>query len=285
MAIRELFEDYKAVNVGKSICIELEVAETDARDLQLEFPNTAVHMESSRIYELTKVHLLKGSERKKIYDRMRDTYRNKFPVGRDTYLSWGIHFHAFFKRPVSKTVLAKNHLLLSYNNIVQNYHSCPLFCKVENFKFIHRPNAFPSKQTYDIPDFSSLGRIFDQRWTIGGVRASFRTHHKSYSEGMSIEFRCNDVMDTRIYWYYIGQMLLAEAGITLPTLSVIPTRYTLSLDSTYQDLSKCDGHRYNQEDQTKIKNNLNIILKLLRHNGFPNAAIQLKAYAKDVAIL
>lgn len=172
-----------------------------------------------------------------------------------------------------------------------NFKALPLYSKANGHTFYSRPNG----QSFDMYRASLFDAMIENRSAAGGIRNSFRSHRIGYGyndcqEGenfKSIEFRCNNITDTRIYGYYIGQLLLAEMGIVLKELSIPMPRDMSSFDEkeTYKNIKELRGTTYKGEDSETIVQNLKILLMALRKNGFRESAKQLRAYAKEFAII
>ena len=291
MKIKNCFEDYKVKNIGKTACIELEVAakhkENKTDPFNKEFPTatTGCKYESNKIIELRGIHLLEDKKRIAIYRYFQQYYKDKFPVWADTHLSWWVHFHAFFRKGIEhgfNTVKFK----INSSNYVSNFLSLPLYAKIRNKQFFVRPNGkidLPTSQdnykqhtTYNDLYLTRLKTSFRTNW----VSASPWTNNNWH---LSLEFRMNNVLDTRLYWYYIWQLLLAEKWIILKrVLKPIEDNRTINFsDSTTQSLSNLTWTSYTDEEFNTIKENFKVLLKVLRFEWFKNTAKHLHDYWKE----
>lgn len=50
---------------------------------------------SSNIVEIDRLHTVRHSDALAYYEKVKEYYKDKLPLGRDTYLSGGNHFHIF----------------------------------------------------------------------------------------------------------------------------------------------------------------------------------------------
>lgn len=286
--IKDIYADYAKENIGTKISIELEVSKEDAEQVKDKFPTLKIKMESYRIGEILNIHELATEARQKIYKDIKKIYKDKFPVWQDTYLSWGVHFHAFFKETINRDTINSLQFKLNFNDYNKNFQALPLYAKAQGHKFCSRPNGQDFEWNSDTLAYNMMWRT-----SVGGFRNSFRSHQIGYGyntnewrdEYKSIEFRCNNITDTRIYGYYIGQLLLAEQGIKLNILSTTLRSERTSFNKWYKAVSELTGTTYSGEDSEKIRSNFAILLVTLRKNGFREAAKQLRAYAKEFAII
>lgn len=288
--IADMFLDYSKEEIGKHISIELEVAHADARKIVDKYPQVLrAHGESSKIYEIVNIHKLDIVDRKSIYGSIAKIYKDTFPIGADEYLSGWVHFHAFMKKNMERDEIEQIEFKLNFEGYKDNYHALPLYAKANNMTFYRRQNGGLDNYSYSAATTimgTMMSGNYGWRHPVGGFRSSFRTTRVEYPEFRSVEFRCNNILDTRIYGYYIGQMLLAEAGIKLEQLSTKveatsnpkPRGYTINI-------SELQGTTYTWDDVTKIKRNLKLLLAVLRKNKFTKAAYNLNKYAKDMQII
>ena len=289
--------DYSKEEIGNHISIELEVANIDANNIQKQYPNAYPKSESSKIKEITNIHQLPLLDRQEIYKTIKNIYKDTFPIGWDTMLSGGVHFHAFMNRNMTGPEIASIPFKLNFIEYAHNFNALPLYCKANWMQFYRRPNCSIESYTESMwyrhynmqrallwiePSLASGSRT-----SVGGWRKSFRTHWIDYDTFRSMEFRCNNITDTRIYGYYIGQLLLAEAGIKLEKLSkIVKQTENPNPSGIHITLSELQWTVYDSpEDQKKIRQNLQLLLVILRKNKFTKAAYNLRMYAKEMKII
>lgn len=298
MSIKDLFCDYKAENTWKSICIELEVTTKDCNDIVWKYKYPLQwYRETDKIYEILNIHTTPTNIRKKIYNDVKNIYKEKFPVGEDTFLSWWVHFHTFLKEPITKTSIREGNNILNFklplSSYINNFLNLPLFLKVKDFNFFWRPWKIPNiedARPQSITDF-----LLWWRNSAGWFRDTFRSHRDNTNNEFikSIEFRCNNVIDVRLYWYYIWMLILAEQWINLLPLSktMVSQSYDFSWKD-YVDLDElknldvwCVKYEHSNEDIRKIKTNINILTTHLKLNWFSNASRQLKSYCRSMKLI
>ncbi len=287
--ISDIYADYSKEDIWTKISIELEVAKKDAQEINKQFPTLKIKMESSEIGEILNIHKLGTKDRQKIYRDIKKIYKDKFPVWQDECLSWGVHFHAFFKETISRNTIDSLDFKINFAEYNSNFQALPLYCKANGHTFFTRPNGQGFSNSA-----SELTCAMMWRNSVGGFRNNFRSHqigygyndnNRSEDEYKSIEFRCNNITDTRIYGYYIWQLLLAEMGIKLNTLSKEIDISYQHHSTEYKNIVELEGTKYTWKDSDTIRSNLSILLMALRKNWFREAAKQLRAYTKEFVII
>jgi len=277
--------DYKKENfcnagVEEAYAIELEV--------WIEFANCVLrdytsYYESDNIKELFQVHRLSEADRLNILELSTREYKDKFPVGEDECISGGCHFHLF-----GNYIELKNNKQ-DFKEVILN---CPLHLKIWKGQLYGRSMEdraffwwndeirFNSKC-----DFISLK---DEFWT-SSQEGSARDE-----ETDSIEFRCNNVIDSRILGFYQGVTLAVQKWVKLKEISYTAKMYGRNWDDNcyyYESSNQEDifikGIEWislSKEDKKVVRVNIKTIFSLLKEEGLEGSAKALREYLRENGI-
>ena len=221
--------------------------------------------ETRDIHELNQLHRLNQEQRMEVFSFMKEHYKDKMPIWENRYSSWGNHFHLKFPY--------KDDTNTELNKILLN---CPLFAKFTDKNMYTRKN--------DRYKFSFQTDIID--WS------------KSYAVStwpLWLEFRCNNVIDERILWYYQAAIIMSEN----------PRKWKMkwlnSSDISY--LMKWDDYRFSESWDVELSRlywkhfwcdrelldvleyNINIMLKVLRSAELFKSADKLEEYCIEYNLI
>ena len=256
--------------------IEPEINNIFYRDNFELWPNKIKHMkESSKIFEIVWLHNEDSEFRLNVHNIIQKQYIDKFPIWANKRLSWGVHFHVF------------NWTLtwIPWEVLKDNTINCPLFCKIWN-------NKLYSRQLTNRANFGDRSIPTNSKRTYVSYKTSHSTSRRSdHFKKRSLEFRCNNVFDARIYWYYVALIIAAKEWIKLKSLSSTIQKYVrtwnmleFDLDKDHYKLSEISWVRIDDENKEILIENCNTLLKVLEDNTLVNAAIALKEYLNEVWI-
>lgn len=248
---------------------------------------------SSNITEIDGLHTVRHSDALAYYEKVKEYYKDKLPLGRDTYLSGGNHFHIFIttRDQLDSISNAWEYIAPRMYNLI---HGVPLYAKFKKFEdgkmwFFSR-RAWWHRQAYEISNNKSCGICAkdeysssdDCDWTV-----------------QSLEFRMNWVIDNRIYGLYQASMLYAvdSSEWIIEPLSISTRIYngiSYSFNESEMEENNCitldklkemeQWFFLNEQDKQKLKQNIEIALKLLRKYGLINAANSLQNYIDEYNI-
>ena len=234
------------------------------------------HEESSMIYELIRVHELSQPTKNKIYNTISEYYDTVFPIWEDEYVSWWTHLHIFWNF---------NWTHSHKKEIAYKLLNCPLFCKIED-------DTIYSRRLDKRCEFNTRWSILDNsKWEFISLKTNYYSHREEYCEidNQSIEFRCNNVYDKRIYWYYLGILLAVKNNVRFKKTSRELRAYARTWEQWeyYPDdyaewiaLDELDGY-YMWDDKLVIEYNINVIIKLLMENNLCLAGAALAEYVEE----
>lgn len=331
-----LFKDMSSKWLYHDYAIELEVSHESAEkaiSLLDKKNKDKLYMkkESWRICEVSRVHTLPQTKIQKIYNYLKEDYKDKLPIGNDWNISWWVHFHVFLNKDSNyKDFLNERYYISSQYNpnrenqkansiefnktLLKNFKCLPLNFKYYNDNLIWRFNIKSNIQkklncsTNDSIVWKHLS------WWLRNWNSPDWT-----SLIHSIEFRFNQVVDIRLYWYYIWLYLLSLNWITLNE-SINDFSNLLSFEKTYRNHDNnmypertqknqfnseassllnedfnfhCDdiisklwhSYKLDQSEKKAIVSNLEIVHKALLANNLPNASKQLREYQKEYNII
>lgn len=261
------FPDYNLSGFFNGLyAIEPEISDNFRKEALLGY---SYHSESYKIKELNRLHEESEEGRTKAINLITEFYKDKFPIWGDNRLSWGVHFH-IFKWDYRKI---KNSGL-SYKIL-----NCPLHCKIKWNKIYNRylcnRSMFPTTDSFLYSNSKGYAFCYKNRYT-------------SNTTGTSIEFRCNNVFDSRMYWYYVWLIICVKNNIKFKKTSDQLREYAknwsrIEYDSDLNDLElyKINWYRVSEEDMKVIKYNSILILKALEIHWLFNAALALKEYLNE----
>lgn len=264
-------EDFCSPDTENAFAIELEVSVEDG-DLHDDYKH-----ESDKIVEFLGVHNLSTKGRLSLLDEVKDTYKDKFPVGQDNwYISWGVHFLLFGDFRDLEWKCSK----ILGNNLL----NCPLYCKIDkNSKFYTR--YLRDYCTFsNILDGSSLG--CDSK----GAPVTFkRLLYSNWGGKKWIEFRLNNVVDDRILWYYQAQTILFKNNIELEKIwddnyFKIGERKSFYWED-YAKLSELEGRKLSSKTKKILQRNLKTIFNTLEENNLSESRKQLEDYCNEYNLL
>ena len=267
-------EDFCNTGVEEPFAIELEVGINFKREYLSDYK---VYSESENIDEFYRVHDLPEIDRMKVLDTCVDFYKDKFPVGRDTRISGGVHFHLFWE----------------YGDVINDYQqfkeailNCPLHLKIWK-------GVLYGRMMYNRARFGdSIRMCFDDKEDFISLKNEFWTSNtelNSYNTTDSIEFRCNNVIDSRILGFYQGVVLVVRKGIKLKKVSDTLTGYARIWDDNYYTKESCNWGsdlemqyikwiKLEDEDKKIVRANIKIIFDLLKEEGLTKSAEALREY-------
>jgi len=258
--------------------IELEIHEAQRDICKKIFKHTYFSRESGEIWEINNFHhiheISDDDERKKsrklslkVFDYLKNYYKDKFPVWENWYTSWWNHFHLFWD----------TWILQSKNiELIELLLNIPLFAKFKDGVIYSRRNwRFWFTSNEDI-----------RPWTKRDAIQCNSSH---------IEFRCNNVIDDRLLWYYQAICIMAHNWIKPELLSKKLTDYLKDWSQENADnweinrgdvvLSDLLGHYIERNDKEKLVKNINNILDVLRRNNLPRSADNLQDYCIEFNLI
>lgn len=233
--------------------------------------------ESYKIYELLRVHIQNETTRLNIHDKIKEEYKDKFPVWSDWKLSWWTHFVLFgdFWEFKDKNIELKNKIL-----------NCPLHLKTMDLKFYSR--ELSHRSTFD--NRASIN--VDNKWYFVALKTELHSNWEYNIDWCPIEFRCNNVFDDRILWYYQWILLAVRRDVKFKILSDEFRKYAKNWDKNiYRWYNKNFNKivwfelKEDSDDYKKLKTNIRKIIKLLKENNLKQSAKQLKSYLKEKGII
>jgi hypothetical protein len=254
-------------NDDLSFAIEPEISS----DFQKNLNYDDYKEESENIYELTNLHNQWREERQRVHDEIKDFYKEHFPIGYDRYLSGWVHFVLFWDFSDFK----EKNKELKYKIL-----NCPLHLKIYNWQFYWRELLVWCKFTSE--KYTSIWG----KYSFVSLKDELFSHHEEV-EGMPIEFRCNNVFDERILWYYQWILLAVQNDVKFKKTSEELRDYARKWDRgeycgvSDVHISETIWHIPSDYDMKAIRHNIRIILRLLRDEWLNNSAIKLKEYLNE----
>lgn len=225
--------------------------------------------ESDTIVELLNVHKRDESWRMEIYDEVHNYYKDKFPLWSDRRISWGVHFILFWDFEYFRDYWRElRHKLLN----------CPLFLKIYNWSMY-------SRYLGQYAEFAGNYLPTWSKWYYACIKDELYSHHESV-QGRPIEFRCNNVFDDRILWYYQWVLLAIKYWVKFKKLTNEFKKYAMTWDSnTYNTMDvhcrELLWYTISKEEMKILRHNIKKILKLLIDNNLTESAKQLKEYCNE----
>lgn len=265
-------EDFCNEDEPNAFAIEPEVSAEFYRESLGRFDYNS---ESSHIYELIGVHKMSENDRMDCLDIIEEEYAEKFPIWSDEHLSWGVHFVLFGEY---------GFLYNSKRNIKYKMLNCPLFNKI-------RKNEFFSRDISGRASFSWSGERI-RYWSKGdfvSLKDELLTNNEDV-EWVPIEFRCNNVVDSRILGYYQWIILAVKEWVKFKkTSSSLREAVAEGIGGCYGDdiedgnisIDNLSWHSASREDMRAIRYNIKLIFKLLEDKGLVNSKDALREYLKE----
>jgi len=259
--------------------IELEIHKSHEHECKKRFKHTYFSTESNEIWEINSFHHIHNisddDERRKsrkqslaVFDYLKKYYKDKFPIWEDWYTSGGNHFHLFGDTET-----------LSYKNIelTELLLNIPLFAKFWNWHIYSRKN---------------YRHGFNKSWRD----ISYWTKRNAIQcNSRCIEFRCNNVIDDRLLWYYQAICIMAHNWIKPLILSKWIKDYlnrwseenVADGEINHGDVVLTDLHWHSiwNTDKSKIEKNILNILDVLRRNNLPKSADKLEEYSIEFNLI
>lgn len=205
MKIKDLSED---IIFNNWFSIEPEIAVAHWLELEKEYPILRAHSESGYIKEIDNLHSIEKEKRLIIFNKIKEVYKDKFPRWQNRFTSWWIHFHIFFNTELKTRNIYEIFQKANPSRLNHNLMNSMLFMKTANNKFYNR-EAWRSSLSYIVTNESS-------KWWATTYQAWYQT----------IEFRCNNIFDERIYWYYVWIFMLSYFWIKLDEIPFSPEHKT-----------------------------------------------------------
>jgi len=192
---KELFPDYDPNGNYRDYSIELEYGCDFHNTLQAICPFDHKR-ESTKIFEPRDIHKKNYILRHKLFTACKERYQDSFPIWANDQLSGWNHFHITIPKEIREDIFKAfkfNYVGSTLWNLMQNI---PLYAKIYRDKYFSRP-FFTSNSECNRAliwnDWKGYFVVVKQSYLTSGTW-SYR----------SIEFRWNNVIDTRLYWYYLG---------------------------------------------------------------------------------
>lgn len=205
------------------------------------------HSCSSRIEEIDKLYKASKEQRMTYYAAVKELYKNNFPLGGDSYLSGGNHFHIFFK-----TGYEINELYGADEDFVKALYtfikSLPFYAKFKKHedgtrKFYSRRNWGHSVSS-SIMQTKSYGISAKLSYASSDSRRSYGSQIaiEDTSGVQSVEFRMNSNIDDRIYGLYQAAILYAidKSLGTCKSLGVLGTNIYQGIRKSFVE-EDCDS--------------------------------------------
>lgn len=274
------FRDYNPDGLWNwDYAIEAEVSSDFTEKYDYEYDE-----ESSNIHELYWLHDYSSPRRKQVYNHLIDVYADRFPVWENDCISWWIHFHVF----------NWNFEWINWQELKYKMLNLPLHCKIFEWKLYSRDITYRARfqkpdETNDKYAFATYKSSFSQ-WALDSRPDDHQFYtgdEDDYEESpiRSIEFRANNVMDKRIYWYYVWMLIATKEWVKLKKTSSSLRDYVSTWDTSdhynWWDDLHCNSiywHFMSAEDLKVVRCNTYIILQLLRKHWLYKAAKALKEY-------
>lgn len=155
------------------------------------------HTEWSVIRELDSMHKLPEELKLSVIDKMTKAYSSAFTVWWSTYASWWVHFHVFWKNRIHYYLLSQLNSWVINNNLLWSLLYCVIDKKDQ--RFFHR--------AYSWSNFESEKNIIRE---CRGQTANLKNDFLPW-----IEYRANNVVDFRLYGYYVWITILSLFKISL----------------------------------------------------------------------
>ena len=227
--------------------------------------------ESSTILELLWVHNQNEETRLKLHDLIKKEYKNKFPNWSDKKISWGTHFVLFWDF---------RDLYYKYNEIMYKILNCPLHLKTKDWVFYSRELNY--RRAFCIRD----NLEYNSKSLFCSLKDELYSNDIYEIDWCPIEFRCNNVFDERILWYYQWIILAVEKDIKFKKMSDWFREYAKTWDTNYYytknvSFKEMNWYKISDIDLKNLKTNIRKIIKLLKAEWLENSAKQLKEYINE----
>lgn len=288
----------------KKFAQELELA--NVAYFSDSLPSSArTHSCSWRISEIDYLYKATKEKRLAYYELVKEHYKDKLPLGWDSWLSGGNHFHIFFntKKEVHTLIVNGWPITADMYNFIQ---AIPLFAKFKKFedgtkKFFSR-RCWWHRVNNKISVGKSSGISGKLSYSSSENRWSYNDNADSESGTtvQSLEFRMNGTIDNRIYGLYQASMLYAVDKSFWEVTKLRSSKWiydgiTAQFSSWDCDSPGCisldklhdmwHGFKLSKPDIGKLTANINIMLSLLNKYGLTNSANSLQSYIDEYNIL
>ena len=230
-----------------------------------------MHEESDEIYELVNMHNVSRDWQQYVYNTVSEFYKDKMPVWENEEPSWWVHFHIFNWDYKNINVKQLKYKILN----------CPLHCKIENDTLYSR--WLNHRCAFNCDSLTSNSKNYFV------CRKDTYLSHNSEELDVdmnSIEFRCNNVFDKRIYAYYIAVMIASQDNIKLKKLSNDARYYAQKWDTSIYDWPEVDlsdmyWYHLTEQDHKIMNINIQILVDVLIKNNLCKASDALVGYANE----
>ncbi len=296
---KRFFPDYNKERIYQDYSIEYEVSFAHKDIINKEFwTDLRFKNESDKILEIVDIHNMNKSSQKKIYSIVQDIYMDWFPIGSDSRLSGGNHFHItiprewrdMFTELFSRIWYSSNWSSLTLFNkyIEENLWGLQrwlgLYQKIYNRKFYTRPFPFRNSRFDKIEVTMCRDDQASYKWWFVMMKSSYWSSSEWCTWYSSLEFRWNNVIDTRLYGFYLWCLKAAifwdfGTDIIKENLKDI---YTDDSYYTWNEISLYSLQllwRYSNIDNKNIENIKAFLIYL--YKDYPKAAIALREYLSE----
>lgn len=284
---------------NKKFAQEIEVS-NQAYFPELMPTKSTSHDCSSRIIEIDKLYLGSKKARLEYFKAVKEFYKDKFPLGWDSYLSGGNHYHIFFEtREEVESLADAAPSSIWLTDVYRAIRSVPLYAKFK--KFDDGTKKFFSRRCWGHWQWSSIWYGSKQSWITAK-----RTYWSSASSNskwtvQSLEFRMNWTIDDRLYWLYQAAMIYAfdKTKWEIQPISVDSSIYNgitrmFSVEEMDCREEKCITldklHEMwlwaalTESDERALANNTDILLNLLEKYWLQNSKLALMSYINEYNI-
>lgn len=233
MAIQFKDRSHEEAFTDKAFAFEAECSATDSEVFNGQIGKSIFCRYNARIWEAEGIHLLSSDHKQKIMKLMKDKYEYEFPIGCDGYTSGWNHFHIFYDVESFEALrLVENSQLLEQWQV-----AVPLYAKYHNWKWYHRHNN--RAQSLNEHTLLPVG----SKSYSNCLKTSYSST-RSDPEVRSIEYRLNNVLDPRLYGYYLACTIAWVTGIK-PDMS--NPEYTAQTDRVFYGMTEDFGY-YDEDD-------------------------------------
>lgn len=232
------FQDYGPEDVWKkwAFALEAEIAVQDAADWNKMTGTNLFRKYTSRIWESERAHELEGWEKLRLMDFLRKNYDYHIPFGADSYLSGGNHFHIFFNEETYDFWRNFN----KANKFEAWFKYAPLYAKYHEWVWFNRRNFRATPIGTIIPNWSKCASVTLKNYYTGGCPSGTR----------SLEFRLNNVLDARLYGYYLWMMLTVAFWVEPVEPTEWKQKFGLLYNGNFKDYQNIYGANYVPEEIT-----------------------------------
>lgn len=267
MSITKYIKDFSKDGIYNGTCaIEPEVDIDYLNSFKNKY-DLETHTESTRIIEVDNMHSIPKDKREELIEKFTKHYADKYPRGQNGEVSWWVHFHIFLWEK-NKSEYDKKNILNNFNSTLlgDNLLSFPMFGKIYYNKVYHKR----WRDIFSIPP----------KWAWWCKWYLFTYKNEFWYQ--AVEFRCNNVFDFRMYWYYVWLLIATSLWIKLKKTSNYNT--VTNKDNKLKTLPIWDIHLstvswyWNEIDKEAFQSNLFLIYSLLNTYWYTQAHKELYSY-------